>query len=114
VQWASLADHSAHPVLIGTLTIGSATGDAAFVGAFPAGAAAEIDATLSLYPGPRVDELAPGQGQWATISSFELVPPPQAPVPEPASWALLAAAVALWALAQRKTIGRNATPRGVG
>ncbi len=91
VSWSLLKDHSAHPDLDGILSISSAGGDAAWLSVWHAGVDADIDLALSLFPGPLLDDLAAdGGGQWATISSGEIVP---RAVDEPTGLAILGAAL---------------------
>ncbi len=92
VTWSLLKDHSAHPDLDGTLAITFSFGDPVWLASFPAGGSADIDLALTLLPGPLLDEIAAdGGGQWATISSGEIVPIPQ--VPEPNALMVLGAAL---------------------
>ncbi len=93
VTWSLLKDHSAHPDLDGKLAITVSFGDPVWLASFPAGGSADIDLALTLLPGPLLDEIAAdGGGQWATISSGEIVPIPHE-VPEPNALMVLASAL---------------------
>ena len=96
VQWSLVKDHSVNPDLIGTMSINSVSGDAAFTTAFHPGDSVPIDLALRFVnPGsPLLDDLAGTNASVATvISSGEIVP---SLIPEPAT--LLAFGVAFAAV----------------
>jgi hypothetical protein len=93
-SWQTVKDHSDFPDLIGNLAIASSAGDAAWLGSFPAGGTADIDAVLTFKPGTgsdtKLDDLASmaGAAEWFTVSTAEIVPRP-GPVDEPATLLML-------------------------